>query len=293
MGPPNRGSTERITRKVVRIATGDLPNTWNGSTKTPIIAGSCCAAQPAPPSPTAGWVKGLHLQSQLWVEAVEYLKNYREPVRQVTVADTVAQFIADREKQNRRPDTLRNLRGRLGMFSRLHGTKHVAEVTHDDCREFVFRKCTSPRNQINDRLAASNFPNWCVRRQFATANHMAEVDKPAVDTSQASCPWPTAASCSPPRAATKKACSCPMSPSRWWPQQGGFAGCSERSLRLLSPDRSVCVPDPEPLPTNDPSSRAGRHAPAAPLRAARRRGRIGCLPLWRWRLSPTLSQPEA
>jgi len=121
------------------------------------------------------------------LEAVEYyLKNYREPVRQMTVADAVAQFIADRKKQNRRPDTLRNLRGRLGMFSRLYGTKHVAEVTHDDCHEFVFRKGTSPRNQINDRLAVSNFLNWCVRRQFAVTNNMANVDKPAVDSQEPS-----------------------------------------------------------------------------------------------------------
>ena len=121
------------------------------------------------------------------LEAVEYyLANYREPVRQIAVADAITQFISDREKQNRRPDTLRNLRGRLGMFSRFYGEKRVAEVTNDDCRDFVFRKGTSPRNQINDRLAASNFLNWCVRRQFATTNTMATVDKPAVDTQEPS-----------------------------------------------------------------------------------------------------------
>ena len=115
-----------------------------------------------------------------------FLKNYREPVRQSTVQGAFDLFIADREKQNRRPDTLRNLRGRIGMFSRLHGAKHVAEITHDDCRDFVFRKGTSPRNQINDRLAVSNFLNWCVRRQFATVNHMEAVDKPAVDSHEPS-----------------------------------------------------------------------------------------------------------
>lgn len=127
------------------------------------------------------------LGSRSLLDTVEYyLKNYREPVRQITVQAAFDLFIADRKKQNRRPDTLRNLRGRLGMFSRLYGTKHVAEVTHDDCREFVFREGTSPRNQINDRLAASNFLNWCVRRQFAVTNHMAKVDKPAVDTHEPS-----------------------------------------------------------------------------------------------------------
>jgi len=110
-----------------------------------------------------------------------FLKNYREPVRQTTVTAAFNLFIADRKRQNRRPDTLRNLNGRVGMFSRLHGIKNVSEVTFDDCRDFVFRDGTSARNQINDRLAVSNFLNWCVRRQFATTNHMEAVDKPGVD----------------------------------------------------------------------------------------------------------------
>ena len=119
---------------------------------------------------------------------VEYfITSYREPVRQMTVAAAFDLFIADRKKQNRRPDTIRNLKGRLGMFSRdYYGTKNVAEVTHDDCREFVFREGTSPRNQINDRLAVSNFLNWCVRRQYAVTNHMEAVDKPAVDSHEPS-----------------------------------------------------------------------------------------------------------
>jgi integrase len=121
------------------------------------------------------------------VNVVEYfLANYREPVRQLLVADAVKQFLADREKQNRRPDTLRNLRGRLGMFTRLYGEKNVSGITTDDCREFVFRSGTSPRNQINDRLAVSNFLNWCLRRQFAAINAMEPVDKPAVDTEEPS-----------------------------------------------------------------------------------------------------------
>jgi integrase len=111
-----------------------------------------------------------------------FVANYRESVNQISVKAAFDLFIADREKQNRRPDTLRNLRGRLGMFSRRYGSKHVAEVSHDDCREFVFREGTSPRNQINDRLAVSNFLNWCVRRQFAATNAMAKVDRPGVDT---------------------------------------------------------------------------------------------------------------
>lgn len=121
------------------------------------------------------------------LDAVEYfLSNYREPIRQIRVADAVSQFITDRAKQNRRPDTLRNLRSRLGMFSRTYGNKYVAELTIDDCRDFVFRKGTSPRNQINDRLTGSNFLNWCMLRQFSVINPMKLVDKSAVDAHEPS-----------------------------------------------------------------------------------------------------------
>lgn len=122
------------------------------------------------------------LGSRSLLDAVEYyLTNYREPVRQIRVSEAVEKFIADRLKQNRRPDTIRNLRGRLKMFSKSYGTKQVSEVTNDDCREFVFRTGTSPRNQINDRLVVANFLNWCLRRQFAAMNAMQAVDKPSAD----------------------------------------------------------------------------------------------------------------
>src|SRR5258707_1083242 len=116
----------------------------------------------------------------LWL--AEYsIPHHHEPVAAVTVSQALKHLPAQPTQQNPRPATLRNLKGRVGMFSGLHGSKNVSEVTADQCRDFVFRKGTSPRNQINDRLAVSNFYNWCLRRQFAAANYMATLDKPAVD----------------------------------------------------------------------------------------------------------------
>ena len=117
----------------------------------------------------------------LLVAAEYFLANYHEPFHHITVAKAVDQFIADREKQNRRPDTIRSLRGRLGRLCRLHGQKQTAEITTEDCRAFVFRENTSPCNQKNDRLALSNFLNWCVRRQYAVTNNINMVDKPTAD----------------------------------------------------------------------------------------------------------------
>ena len=112
--------------------------------------------------------------------------NYRAPINKITVLAAYDLFIAEREKQNRRPDTIRNLKGRLGMFHRLYGAKNVSDLTSDDCRDFVMRDNTGPRTQINNRLAGSNFLNWCLRRKYTDTNPMLVVDKPATDSHEPS-----------------------------------------------------------------------------------------------------------
>ncbi len=116
----------------------------------------------------------------------QFIANYREPINKITVLAAYDLFVAEREKQNRRPDTIRNLKGRLGMFHRLYGAKNVSDLTTDDCRDFVMRDNTGPRTQINNRLAGSNFLNWCLRRKYTTANPMLTVDKPATDSHEPS-----------------------------------------------------------------------------------------------------------
>jgi integrase len=76
------------------------------------------------------------------------------------------------------------LKGRVGMFKTLHADKLVSDITSPVCNDFIFRTGTSPRNQINDRLAVSNFFNWAVRREYAAANPMDKIDRPEVDETE-------------------------------------------------------------------------------------------------------------
>ena len=112
------------------------------------------------------------------------LANYRDAVKKITIQAAYALFIAEKEKQNKRPDTIRNLKGRVGMFKTLHADKLVSAITSPVCNDFIFRTGTSPRNQINDRLAVSNFFNWAVRREYAAANPMDKIDRPEVDETE-------------------------------------------------------------------------------------------------------------
>ena len=112
------------------------------------------------------------------------LEHYRDTLRKITVEDAYTKFLAEKERQNKRPDTMRNLKGRVGMFKKLHADKLVSDISQQMCSDFIFRDGTSPRNQVNDRLAVSNFFAWAVRREYAAANPMEKVERPEVDDTE-------------------------------------------------------------------------------------------------------------
>jgi integrase len=112
------------------------------------------------------------------------LAHYRDAIKKVTVQTAYDLFIADKKKQNKRADTLRNLRGRVGMFKKLHGEKIVSDISQKTVSDFIFRDGISPRNQINDRLALSNFFSWAVRREYAASNPVEKIDRPEVDDTE-------------------------------------------------------------------------------------------------------------
>ncbi len=67
------------------------------------------------------------------------------------------------------------------MFKDLQAEKLGSDISQLTCSDFIYRERTSPRNQINDRLALSNFFSWAVKREYAAANPVQKVDRPEVD----------------------------------------------------------------------------------------------------------------
>ena len=126
------------------------------------------------------------LAGKSMLEAVDYyLANYREPLHQIKLSDAVSKFIADKEQMNLRPDTLRNLRGRLDLFKRQCGDKPLAQITADDCRDFVNRPrimpktgsavAAKPRSKVNARLVLSNFFSWAGEHKFVQTSPLLTV----------------------------------------------------------------------------------------------------------------------
>jgi integrase len=113
-----------------------------------------------------------------------FLKSYREPVKPKLLSEALAEFIIDREKKRKRPDTIRNLRNRVGLLIDAHPGKHVHEIVKADLETVVFGKGITARTQINNRLALSAFFNWCQRERYCQANPVREVERPETDDTE-------------------------------------------------------------------------------------------------------------
>ena len=110
-----------------------------------------------------------------------FLKSYREPVKPKLLSEALAEFIMDKEKKSKRPDTLRNLKNRVGLLVDAHPGRHVHEILKADVEAVIFGKGITARTQINNRLALSAFFNWCLRQRYCQSNPAKEVDRPETD----------------------------------------------------------------------------------------------------------------
>lgn len=136
----------------------------------------------------------LAMLAQFWLD------NYREPVTNKAIGHAFVEFIRSKESENCRPDTIRNLRDRVGRFTKAAGTditfdhrkndytvtvpgKNIAAVLHVDIRDFIHAG-GSPENKNNERRALSNFFNWCTRRGYCAENPMAKIDTIKLDESE-------------------------------------------------------------------------------------------------------------
>ena len=110
-------------------------------------------------------------------KAVDFaLANCRPSESACLVADAIEGFLRHKRAQNCRPDTLRNLEGRLHLLVVRHGTVGVNEVLAGHLRSLIHRPGNSPRTVNNNRLALFTFFKWCVKQGYRTNNPVAGFD---------------------------------------------------------------------------------------------------------------------
>jgi integrase len=136
----------------------------------------------------------LAIVAQFWRE------NYREALTEKAIGPAFVEFIRAKESENCRPDTIRNLRDRVGRFAKAAGTdiafeskrneytirtpgKNLSLILPAEVRQFIHAG-GSPENKNNERRALSNFFNWCARRGYCAETPMAKIDTIQLDESE-------------------------------------------------------------------------------------------------------------
>lgn len=113
-----------------------------------------------------------------------FIKSYQEPVKAKLLTEAKAEFIADKLKKGKRPDTIRNLNNRVDLLANGHPDKHVHEILKADVEAVVFSKGIGARTQVNNRLALSAFFGWCQKQRYCQSNPAREVEPPEVDAGE-------------------------------------------------------------------------------------------------------------
>jgi integrase len=108
-------------------------------------------------------------------------ENFQDPLKPARLTDAVEAFRAEKAAAKLRPDTLNNLRFRLGAFVEyIPAGKLVSEIMPEQINDFLYRSNGKPRGKRtikNDRLALSNFFTWATGRKHCVKNPMDAVAK--------------------------------------------------------------------------------------------------------------------
>ena len=99
-----------------------------------------------------------------------YLANYREAVIKKSLDDAFAEFLADKRKANKREDTLRSLKTKVGFLVSRHGRLNVGDIGVDLVRETIERPGTGPVTRNGVRRALSSFYSWAKMKTYCAAN---------------------------------------------------------------------------------------------------------------------------
>lgn len=109
-------------------------------------------------------------------ECVQYFNvNYAPALKPLTVQEAHRLMLADYLKRGKRPDTLRNLRGRLSGLVKLCPASLVHEITEAQLRGLIFKAGLSAVTEDNNRRVYSSFFSWCVGVQACVKNPMESI----------------------------------------------------------------------------------------------------------------------
>ena len=103
-------------------------------------------------------------------QVIDYaIKNYREPVKQITLKTALEDFIEERTSANDRPLTIRNLKQRIGNIVDHQPERQLSEITEAQIKEAIEKPGRGPVARNNERRALGQFFNWATSKGYCVS----------------------------------------------------------------------------------------------------------------------------
>jgi integrase len=99
-----------------------------------------------------------------------YERNYRDPLKRISLSDAVARFTTEKKSANRRERYLRDLKQELGYLTKEHGKKLAHEIQKEDLLAVIANGERGAERQNNIRKDYRTFFNWCIANSYAEGN---------------------------------------------------------------------------------------------------------------------------
>lgn len=109
---------------------------------------------------------------------VEHVLIYRNAP---TVREIVAKLVDEKEKANKRPATMIELRHRLGHFANAFGDRHLSEITGDELSTWIQTVAKSPFSQRNYRKKLIQLWRYGMRKKWCSEITAEETERPELD----------------------------------------------------------------------------------------------------------------
>ena len=118
-------------------------------------------------------------------------KHLHSPAGNVTVKDAVNRLVVEKESENLRERSVRDLRNRLDVFAQTFGEKHVGEITKSEVEEWLrdlrgisdkSAEGLSARSKKNYLITVRTFFNWAISKGYRAADNPAtSISTPKID----------------------------------------------------------------------------------------------------------------
>jgi integrase len=118
-------------------------------------------------------------------------RHVQSPIGNVTVKDAINKLVAEKEVENLRERSVRDLRNRLDIFAQTFGERNVGEISQSEVEGWlrdlrgVSDKSTeglSARSKKNYLITVRTFFNWAISKGYRTADNPAtKISTPKID----------------------------------------------------------------------------------------------------------------